>query len=304
MTTRVWIDTDLGSDVDDALALAYALRHPELEVVGVSTVFGDVDLRTRIAKALLGLAGSGERPPPPVVTGLGKPLTPERKGVMFGHEGRGLLADAKPRPRTLRDPDPEARVRELSAGLAEARPDALVAIGPLTNLGALVEAGVSLPPLSIMGGKVAAGKIPGAPAGIEEWNWFSDPRAAQSVLAAGHAELPRVVPAEVTFRTALVPGDVERLAEGDPLARALARLCEEWLVFLGESLDAQRPRVALHDPLTVATLVDDSLCPFSSQRLRVDARGATHCESGAPNAQVATDVQVDTLRVHLMETWL
>ena len=87
-------------------------------------------------------------------------------------------------------------------------------------------------------------------------------------------------------------------------SRALARLCEEWLVFLGESLDAQRPRVALHDPLTVATLVDDSLCPFSSQRLRVDARGATHCESGAPNAQVATDVQVDTLRVHLMETWL
>ncbi|MFP8876115.1 MAG: nucleoside hydrolase [Myxococcota bacterium] len=303
MTTRVWIDTDIGSDVDDALALAYALRHPKLEVVGVSTVFGDVDLRTRITEALLGLAGGG-KPPPPVVTGLGKPLSPERKGVMFGHEGRGLLADAKPRPRTLRDPDPEARVRELGAGLAEARPDALVAIGPLTNLGALLEAGVSLPPLSIMGGKVAPGKIAGAPEGIEEWNWFSDPRAAQTVLAAGHVEIPRVVPAEVTFRTALAPGDVERLAEGDPLARALARLCEEWLVFLGERLGAQRPRVALHDPLTVATLVDDSLCPFSPQRLRVDERGVTHCESGAPNTQVATDVQVDRLRVDLMETWL
>ena len=304
MTTRVWIDTDIGSDVDDALALAYALRHPDLEVVGVSTVFGDVALRTRIAEELLALAGAWPQGPPPVVTGLGKPLSPERKGVMFGHEGRGLLADVKPRLRTLRDPDPEARVRELGAGIAAARPDVLVAIGPLTNLGALLEAGVSLPPLSIMGAKVAPGEIAGAPEGIEEWNWFSDPRAAQAVLAAGHAEIPRVVPAEVTFRTALAPGDVERLAQGDPLARALARLCEEWLAFLGESLAAPHPRVALHDPLTVATLVEDSLCPFSSQRLRVDEKGAADSESGAPNARIATDVNVEALRVHLMETWL
>ena len=74
---RIWIDTDLGSDVDDALALAYALRHPELELVGVSTVFGDVSLRTRITRALLEVAGQASVP---VVTGLGAPLTPSRKG--------------------------------------------------------------------------------------------------------------------------------------------------------------------------------------------------------------------------------
>lgn len=298
---RIWIDTDLGSDVDDALALAYALRHPGLEVVGVSTVFGDVELRSRMVSELLGLAGVADLP---VITGLGKPLSPERKGLMFGHEGRGLIAGAQPRPRTRSDPEPEARTEALASALEATRPDALVAIGPLTNLGALVEAGVALPPLSIMGGKVADVDLKRIAPGVEEWNWFSDPRAAQAVLAAHHAEVPRVVPAEVTFRTALAPGDVERLAAGDPLARALARLCDEWLAFLRDRLSAERPQVALHDPLTVATLVDDSLCPFSPQRLRVDERGATQCEPGPPNTQVASDVRADALREQLMATWL
>ena len=53
MRTRIWIDTDIGTDVDDALTLAYVLRPPGFELVGVSTVFGDVALRSRIARALL-----------------------------------------------------------------------------------------------------------------------------------------------------------------------------------------------------------------------------------------------------------
>jgi len=298
---RIWLDTDLGTDVDDALALAYALRHPGLEVVGVSTVFGDVELRSQMVAALLELAGVADVP---VITGLGKPLSPDRKGLMLGHEGRGLIEGAEPRLRTLADSGAESRVQALAGALEACQPDALVAIGPLTNLGALVESGVALPPLSIMGGKVSDVKLAGVPAGVEEWNWFSDPRAAQSVLSAPHGELPRVVPAEVTFRTALEPGDVERLAAGDPLARALARLCDEWLGFLRERLSAERPKVILHDPLTVATLVDDSLCPFLAQRLKVDAKGAARREVGAPNARVASDVRAEALRAQLLETWL
>lgn len=301
MGTRIWIDTDLGSDVDDALALAYALRHPDIELVGVSTVFGDVELRSRIVAELLELAGVADLP---VITGLGKPLSPQRKGVMFGHEGRGLLEDAQPRARTTQDPEPEARIEVLASALEVARPDALVAIGPLTNLGALAGAGVVLPPLSIMGGKVADVDLKPLAPGIEEWNWFSDPEAVQAVLAAESPELPHVVPAEVTFRTTLAAGDVERLAAGDALARALARLCEEWLAFLRDRLSVEHPQVFLHDPLTVASRLEESLCPFSPQRLQVDAQGAVHREPGSPNAQVAHDVRADLLRAHLMETWL
>ena len=149
---RIWIDTDLGSDVDDALALAYGLKHPELEVVGVSTVFGDVELRSRCVASLLKIAGHTEIP---VLTGLGKPFTERRTGVMFGHEGLGLLPDPSPRLR-IQSEDPretKTRTSELARALTSAAPDFVVAIGPLTNLAAVLRTGTPLPPLAIMGGK-------------------------------------------------------------------------------------------------------------------------------------------------------
>ena len=80
MATRIWIDTDLGSDVDDALALAFALRHPKLELVGVSTVFGDVELRARMGEELLRLGGAEGVPvaavePEPDSSGPGESTT-------------------------------------------------------------------------------------------------------------------------------------------------------------------------------------------------------------------------------------
>ena len=126
----------------------------------------------------------------------------------------------------------------------------------------------------------------------------------QRVLAAEHPRPPRIVPAEVTFRTELAPGDVERLASGDPLARALSTLCQQWLTALRERLGAPRPRVALHDPLTLATLVQPDLCPFEARRIRVDDDGRTLCDPGPANVEVATDVKETALREHLMQAWL
>jgi purine nucleosidase len=300
---RIWIDTDIGSDVDDALTLGYVLRHPGLELVGVSTVFGDVELRTRIAEALLEKADVRGVP---VVTGLGKPLTPQRQGILFGHEGEGLLDAPVPRLRTGAETDGPARRETLARALEDARPDVLLAIGPLTNVGALAEDGVPLPPLAIMGGKLTDVLLPGMVEHIPEWNWWCDPRAVQHVLAApapGGA-LPRVVPAEVTFRTQLAAEDVAGLAEGDALARALATLCDVWLTAQVEKLGATRPRVALHDPLTAAALVEPGLCPFEPRRIAMDDQGAATNEPGPPNVLAATDVDNAALCRHLMETWL
>jgi len=298
---RIWIDTDIGTDVDDALTLAYVLRHPGFELAGVSTVFGDVSLRARIVEALLAKAGVAGVP---VLEGLGAPLSEGRAGLMLGHEGAGILEAPAPRMKTERDPGGEARVDALAEALTAARPEVLLAIGPLTNLGALAAARVPLPPLAIMGGKFEDVMLEGMSPGIFEWNWFCDPAAVQAVLAAPHATLPRVVPAEVTFRTELAAGDVERLAGGDALARALATLCEEWLRALRERLRAPRPRVMLHDPLTAAVLVEPGLCPFEPRRVRVDDAGASIPEPGAPNLEVAVDVDAAALCDHLMQTWL
>ena len=300
---RIWVDTDVGSDVDDALTLAYVMRHPGFELVGVSTVFGDVDLRTRISAELLQKGGA---PDVPIVTGLGKPLTPRRQGIMFGHEGIGLLHDPAPRPRTEADPDASRSRQKLARALEAARPDLLLAIGPLTNLGALIEDGVSLPPLAIMGGKLTDVLLEGMVPHISEWNWWCDPLAVQRVLGVSRATdvLPRVVPAEVTFRTQLPASDVARLAQGDPLSRALFELCEVWCAAQVEKLGAKRGRVALHDPLTAAVLVEPALCPFEPRRVVVDDSGASKHEEGPPNLLAATDVDNKALCRHLMETWV
>jgi purine nucleosidase len=298
---RVWIDTDIGSDVDDALALGFALGHGDIEVVGVSTVFGDVELRTRIAEALLERAGiRGEIP---VLTGLGAPLTPGRDGRMFGHEGLGLFDDPNPRMITTSDADADARIERLAHALENARADAVVAIGPLTNLAALFDAGAAVPPLTIMGGKTRDVLLPGMIPQVPEWNWYCDPIAVQGVLD-GAKTPPRIVPAEVTFKTKLEQEDIEALRVGDALAHTLAVLCDVWLVALRDRLGSKHPRVALHDPLAAATLVAPDLCTFHEARVRIDARGGTeHIPDGA-RIDVADDVDNEALRRHLLAAWV
>lgn len=299
--TRIWIDTDIGSDVDDALAVAYALRHPGLELVGVSTVFGDVALRSRIAEELLRVADASHIP---VVTGLGAPGSPGRKGVMFGHEGIGIVDDPAPVTRVEEDPDREWRTAALADAVQRAEPDVMLAIGPLTNLGALVAAGAPLPPLSIMGGKLSDEMLPGMLPEIPEWNWFCDPVAVQQVVGAANEALPRVVPAEVTFRTRLDEGDVERLADGDALARVLSVLCGHWLTAQRELLGSEKPGVALHDPLAAAILVEPDLCRFEQRRIAIDDNGATTPAVGPDNVDAAVDVEARAVRDHLMATLL
>jgi purine nucleosidase len=302
MATRIWIDTDLGTDVDDALALALAIRHPELELAGVSTVFGDVELRVRMVEALLRL---GDAEGLPVLVGLGKPLTEGRIGIMLGHEGRGLFEDASPRIRTESDPDAERRVEALAEAIEAARADALVAIGPLTNVAALLRAGVQLPRLSIMGGKTTPVKIEGVTPAIEEWNWHCDPDAATTLLEQEPPSvgLPRIFPAEVTFRTPISPADHAALAGGDSLCRALASLGEIWLDKL-EQIGVSRPQILLHDPLTVASLPAPDLCPMEPLRLETDEEAGCVRRPGPPNVEVAVDVDSQRIRDLVMETLL
>src|SRR5512133_3786107 len=90
----IFLDTDIGTDVDDAVALALAARSPELDLLGVGTVFGDVVLRAQIARTILGLAGDSRTP---VAAGCGTTLRgriPPR--AMLGHEGKGILERGRP----------------------------------------------------------------------------------------------------------------------------------------------------------------------------------------------------------------
>ena len=95
MSLAFILDTDIGTDVDDALALAFALRHPGLELRAVTTVSGDAVQRARVAKKLLLLAGRDDIP---VAAGLSSDPRQGGRNVEMGHEGEGLLETGEELP--------------------------------------------------------------------------------------------------------------------------------------------------------------------------------------------------------------
>src|SRR5882724_3032046 len=145
---RIVLDTDMGSDVDDALCLALALAAPEIELIAVTHVSGDTRRRAQISRRLLDLAGRGAVP---VYAGRSQPLDGSGRFVWFGHEGVGILDDESATP----VPDDDA-VEVLCCAFRAPTDLELVTVGPLTNVAAALETDPSvvrgIRQLTVMGG--------------------------------------------------------------------------------------------------------------------------------------------------------
>lgn len=284
---RLLLDTDIGTDVDDCLALALLLHSPEVELEAVTCVYGDVDLRARMVLKLLALAG---RSHVPVAVGAAQPLLGQRTVYWAGHEGAGLLEPADGALNPVR-----GHAAELIAGKARENPGqlTLLAIGPLTNVALAVLIEPRLPRLlrgvTIMGGSVRGAELTQPRV---EHNFACDPEAAHVVLSAG---LPvTLVPLDVTLKTRL-GGDAPAAIRsgGSPFHEAVARQLELYPPF------RERGFTTPHDPLAAATLVEPDLVKTTPLDLRVDY--TSHLEPGrlscAPagvnspsNADVALEV--------------
>jgi len=245
----VVLDTDIGTDVDDALALALALRHPDLDLRAVTTVSGDTVRRAAIASRLLELAG---RPDVEVAAGVGG----HDEQAWMGHEGDGLAGLDRAPPPSERDA--VTLLLELSA----AAPLTVATIGMQSNLAAALgrDAGFArrVERVAVMGGVFAPLRWEGhAVSPSRDHNLNVDPPASLLALNAG---LPTLyVPCDVTFGTALTQGALDRLRAGDELCRALATLVDVWTPVLRERAGgvlAPGKVAVLHDPLTVACLVE------------------------------------------------
>jgi hypothetical protein len=159
MTTKaIILDTDIGTDVDDCLALALCLASSELKLTAVTTVYGDVRLRSRMVLKLLALRGVDDVP---VAAGAEKPLLDRVPVFWEGHEGQGVLT---PEDSALAPVNEHAA--DLIARTVMARPGEiiLIAIGPLTNvaLAMLKEPRLAraLGGLVIMGGVIGGANAP------------------------------------------------------------------------------------------------------------------------------------------------
>jgi purine nucleosidase len=276
------LDTDIGTDVDDALALAFALRHPQIDLRAVTTVSGDTRRRARIAAKLMRLAG---REDIPVMAGL---EGPEDRPSEMGHEGEGLLEPG--------DPDPPAAEDDALLGAGAT----IAAVGALSNVAAALDRGLR-GPLAIMGGDLA-------PAADGEHNVNVDREASVRVLSADVPVL--LVPFDVTRRAPLGAAALERLRGGDPLCRALAALTDRWTpVLRGLDPDLAGDVVAvMHDPLTVAALVEPGLVEI--ERLPVtatDRDGTVHTlvdEAAGRPMDVVRAVDAAALEALWLETVL
>jgi len=293
---RVVLDTDLGSDVDDALALALLLGSPEVELLGVTTAYGDTELRARATSRLLQLAGvpgPGEPGGLPVRAGAGEPLS--GAGVWWaGHEGT-LLGDLSTAPTTaVSGPDDAADWVARTAARAPGEVD-LLAIGPLTGVAVALRRhprlSRDLRSLVVMGGRWDGGGGDGdgdddGDGGDDaaEHNLRSDAVAAAEVLGCGAPTL--VVGLEVTQQVHLSTADVERIAAAGPLGAVLAAQVHQWRELWGESWGVP------HDPVTALLLCRPDLLELGPPgRAEVDGRGrSVHVPDPAGTVRVATGV--------------
>ncbi len=273
---KVIIDTDIGDDIDDAFAIALALKSPELEILGISTTFGDTEARAKIVDRLLGEAG---RTDIPVLAGAPTHATNVMNQKRYGESGHFAKAAHPNAVDFILD-----QIRRYPGQIT------LIAIGPLINVGALIdkdpETFLKLKRVVIMGGSIECGygelwfcpeRGPDA-----EWNIINDIPSAKKLFLSG---VPLyVMPLD---STQLKLDEVKRaylFKQGTPLTDALTLLYHEW--------GQQTP--TLFDPVTVAFILDPKICPVEPTQIRVDEKGFTRKEPGAPNAQVCMHSDADS----------
>lgn len=259
---RVILDTDIGTDVDDILALGVLLGSQEVKLEGVTTVYGDVDLRSRMVLKALTLAGRDDIP---VFTGIGQPMLGLDPVYWPGHEGIGLLDpdDSSPLPETLHAVD--FLIQHIMENPGEIT---LLAVGPLTNVAIAFirepRLAQSLKRLVIMGGKINTALHGG---GAAEHNIKCDPEAAHVVFGAG-API-ELVPLDVTLRATIDQAGVDALQQrGTPFHEALAGQIVRYPGFV-----ARGGNTFLHDPLAAMAIFRPDFLTWMPYNIQVELKG-------------------------------
>lgn len=317
---KVIFDTDPG--VDDAMALYYALAHPAIDVVGITTTFGNVFVEQAATNALYLCALAGRQIP--VTQGMSQPLVKQAApppDFIHGADGLGNLPQ---RAATAGQPDPRSAAQFI-VDMARQYPGdiTLVAVGPLGNLATALQLAPELPKLLreviLMGGTVLES---GNVSPVAEANIWNDPHAADAVFTAGWPLT--MVGLDVTHQVVLPLGLFKQIAQHhqhlatDTLHHAVA--------FYSGFYSARDAAVGLvngcygHDVLAFVVLTNPELFTLQTGRVRVAvdglAQGQTMMQRKAvsypqhgwhediPHTQVCMQVQADACKAVITDTLL
>jgi purine nucleosidase len=283
---KVLLDTDIGTDVDDAVCLAYLLSHPDCELLGITTVTGEAVKRAALVSVLCQAAGKDI------------PIYPGAEHPMQGEQRQQIAQQAAALPSWPHETHfPMNQAVDFLANTIRSHPGevTLLTIGPLTNVGFLFSAHPDVP--ALLGGLVIMGGSFGVdlPAAQQtEWNIAGDPVASEIIYKAS-VRLHRSIGLNVTQKVVMSAEQVrERFTA--PLLRPVLDMAEIWFTGL-------YPFITFHDPLAAATIFEDGLCSYQQGTVRVestDGQARTIWQPGGPDAphQVAVTVDVDRYFEH------
>lgn len=295
--TRIIIDTDIGDDVDDVLALAFALSCPQLDVRAITTVTPGSDRRAGIVKHLL---HTMEHTHIPVASGIELPmraLSAEEQAWMMS-ESKLNYAAAVPNSRVDHTPYEHSASLIIRTVEQHAGEIGIVAIGPLSNVALALRhkpaIAAKISWIAFMGGEV---HIP-----RRENNIAWDPEAAEVILTSG---IPLFMGSwSVTRQFALSPVDCERIAQaGTALGDFLDDCIKYWWPYKGDKAGP-----VMYDMAPLVWAIDPSCFETKTLCIRAETtgtrtRGMTLISDGPPNAHVTqsmNEVKVRQLFMHAL----
>jgi purine nucleosidase len=302
------LDVDTG--VDDMLAIAYAAHSPELELLGVTTCFGNVSVEEATRNTLYVLEQLG-REDVPVYAGAGKPVFRQDPKAyakdVHGEDGLGnALRGALPQGRAGSQHAAQFMVEQVRSLPHQVT---IIAVGTMTNLALAVMQDPEFVRLVgkvvIMGGAVT---VPGNVTSVAEANIIGDPEAADYVFRSG---LPiTLVGLDVTMQTLLPLSDLQSWRDrGTRLSNFLADATEFYIAAY-ESWSPGIGGCALHDPLAVGVVIDPTFVRTLPMHVEVDVEGLLSTgrtvadrrrnPRNPPNMDVCLEVDAERFLEHFM----
>lgn len=279
MNVKILVDTDIGSDIDDAVCLAYLLANPACDLLGITTVSGESEKRARMASALCKLAGKDI----PIYPGREEPLIP-------GLDWQPKCPQANALSRWPHETDfPRGQAIEFLRQTIHAHPGEviLLTVGPLTNVAALFAADAEIPSL-LKGLVTMCGVFTNRLAGVGplEWNAMLDP-VATAIVCQQRPQMFRAFGLDITCQVKM-PADEVRQRFQAKLLRPVLDFAEIWF--------RKRPKITFHDPLAAAAIFAPEICAFERGWISVELKsdrllGLTHWAADPSGShEVATQV--------------
>ncbi|WP_026678347.1 nucleoside hydrolase [Fictibacillus gelatini] len=304
---RVIMDVDTG--IDDALAICYAARSKSLEILGITTCFGNVSVEeaTRNTLNVLDYLELDV----PVAQGAGKPIfrhpIKEKASIVHGEDGLGNIHLPDPIKKPVEQHACQFIIEQVKKYPNEV---SLIFVGPLTNLALTIMQEPEIVRLVdrvyIMGGAVT---VPGNTTMAAEANIYADPEAAEYVFQSG---IPiTLIGLDVTMKTLLSLEEVEKWKRKNTrLSRFLADITEFYIGFYTNN-HAGLKGCGLHDPLAVGVVIDPTFVETKALHVQVDLEG-THTfartiadfresSKAKPNVDVCLHVDADRFLKHFLK---